>query len=305
MYVLKYYYILHVFVLLTQKLWHHIVFHAKFNWNISPHFSNQNLFSVWPKSLLSSVLVLEHFSVLCVKPGETDNSFSINQKPVQLHLPSCQPVRLSHMLTDVSGCFMSHGWLQTCHWLFICSPFIQLFMLDTQAGGEGGTWWWKLPFISPPGCGLRSGVHHCRDVLLHQQIVHLTAVFCVWRPLALFPPYFHFDCTFWLARWAKAKQMSSERTKNNLDKSIIHTLNLKQSDFAEMLEIISVVSMQIEMYQDFSELKDVISPKVKILSLASLNTNWNGEKHHVVHCFGEKRIVMTNNCEEWKMLHGC
>lgn len=35
--------------------------------------------------------------------------------------------------------------------------------------------------------------------------------------------------------------------------------------------------MQIEMYQDFSELKDIISPNVKILSLASLNTNSNRE----------------------------
>lgn len=33
-----------------------------------------------------------------------------------------------------------------------------------------------------------------------------------------------------------------------------------------------------QIYQDFSKLKDIISPNAKILSLASLNTNWNREK---------------------------
>ena len=37
--------------------------------------------------------------------------------------------------------------------------------------------------------------------------------------------------------------------------------------------VISVVSMQIKMNQDFPEVKDVILPNVKILSLASPNIN--------------------------------
>lgn len=74
----------------------------------------------------------------------------------------------------VSAPLISPGWeyesfldyRAVIDYLFV-APTIQLFMCCTLGGcrGKGGGQS-KLPFISAPDSGLRSGLHHCRDVLL-------------------------------------------------------------------------------------------------------------------------------------------